>query len=203
MSSEEAAWNDALYAAAREVGSLESPAQLAKRGVRRVRCVPREKITALLDKALENALRRVTPANGEVSGLVDDMQAGWLGLVRGAQKLETVRAAMADHRKALTGELDALEGARGAESEGAIRDRDMAIDRLERRVAKLIASLDEVERALQRVLATREIDAGIASLYRVVQGLAMHDPRIEQKKAMMEEIFLANMELRASMQSSR
>lgn len=200
MSSDEAVWNDALYAAAREVGSLESPAELARRGVRRVRCVPREKITELLDKALENALRKHAASDGEMSGLVDEMQAGWLGLVRGAQKLESVRAAVADHRQALTGELDALAGERSTDPNSAIRDRDVAIERLERRVAKLIASLDEVERALQRVLATREIDAGIASLYRVVQGLALTDPRADQKREMMQEIFLANMELRASMQ---
>jgi hypothetical protein len=41
------------------------------------------------------------------------------------------------------------------------------------------------------------LDAGIASLYRVVQGLSADAPQVDKKRALMEEIFRANMDLRS------
>jgi len=76
-----------------------------------------------------------------------------------------------------------------------IRQRDDHVDRLERRVAKLVRSLEETEEALKRIAAMKNIDPGIASLYRAVQGLSPDETNRALKKEMMEMIFRANVEL--------
>ena len=88
-----------------------------------------------------------------------------------------------------------LEQMRRRASAHLIRQRDDHVDRLERRVAKLVLSLEETERALNRVAAMKDIDPGIASLYKAVQGLSPEESNRALKKEMMEMIFKANVEL--------
>jgi len=208
MPSDESLWNDALFEAAREIGSPETPAQLSRRGVRRVRSVSREKLSSLLDRAVEKALKKRGLAEDEVSDLVDNMQAGVLDLLRGVKQVEIVRATMAGEQRALDGEFQAFvrDGAPDAiraeprsgprDLEREIRERDMEIERLQRRLAKLMAAFQETERAFQHALASKHLDAGIASLYRVVQGLSSNAQHLDQKRALIEEIFRANLDLR-------
>ena len=88
-----------------------------------------------------------------------------------------------------------LEEMRRRASAYQIRQRDDHVDKLERRVAKLVHSLEETEAALNRVAAMKNIDSGIASLYRAVQGLSPEESNRALKKEMMEMIFKANVEL--------
>ena len=67
------------------------------------------------------------------------------------------------------------------------------MDLLERRIAKLTSVLGVTESELRRVLAMKNIDAGVASLYQTVQGLTDSDPQGENKKALMGEIFQQNL----------
>jgi hypothetical protein len=67
------------------------------------------------------------------------------------------------------------------------------MDVLERRIAKLTSLLGVTESELRRVLAMKNIDAGVASLYQTVQGLVDGDPQAENKKALMGEIFQQNL----------
>ena len=76
-------------------------------------------------------------------------------------------------------------------------DHDRQVDVLERRVAKLNASLDATEKALKLMASKKDVDPGIASLFRTVQGLAVDAPLFEQKQMILESIFLANVELQA------
>jgi hypothetical protein len=205
-------WNEALWDAAREMTGAESPAELARRGVRRVRSVSREQLSALLDKAVEKALRKRGLGDEDVSDLVDNMQAGWLDLLRGVKQVEVARSALADQRRELEGEVGSLTLARGTGVEPAtsfvamndpsavaraLRERDSLIESLERRLAKVVKALEETERAFQQALASAHFDHGIASLYRVVQGLSADAPHVQQKRMLMEEIFRANLNLRA------
>ena len=75
------------------------------------------------------------------------------------------------------------------------------IDKLERRVSKLTESLGMTEAELKRVAAMKNIDLGIASIYRSVQGLTAGDDQFEAKQEMMKSIFEANLALRAEMTS--
>jgi GGDEF domain-containing protein len=67
------------------------------------------------------------------------------------------------------------------------------VDQLERRIAKLTSLLGVTEEELQRVLAMKNIDVGVASIYRTVQGLSNTDEQAQAKRAMMAEIFRSNL----------
>lgn len=77
--------------------------------------------------------------------------------------------------------------------EAQMAEHRAMVDQLERRVAKLTSLLGVTEEQLQRVLAAKTIDEGVASIYRTVQGLAADAAQAEQKKAMMGVIFKENL----------
>jgi hypothetical protein len=76
--------------------------------------------------------------------------------------------------------------------EAQMREHKRQVDMLEKRIAKLTGILGVTEEELQRVMAMKSIDAGVASIYKTVQGLGAGDPQKEEKKAMMAEIFQQN-----------
>lgn len=73
------------------------------------------------------------------------------------------------------------------------------ISQLERRVVKLTESLGLTEAELKRVAAMKNIDLGVASIYRTVQGLSGDNGDAEQKKDMLKNIFDANMLLKSQL----
>ena len=75
----------------------------------------------------------------------------------------------------------------------AARDRD--IDLLQRRVSKLSTSLEESEKRMVEIAALKNIDPGISSIYRDVQGLTDEDSMYKKKSALMTDIFKANLAL--------
>jgi Trp operon repressor len=216
MSTTDTVMNDALFGAAREVGSADTPSGLARRGIRRLRFVPKEKMAELLERAVEKIVAERLAKQEAVTELVDEVQSGAAALVRGVQEVEAARSDIAGHRHTLQDELAAILRERGrlpqlderpsdteSDIQRATRERDLAIDRLERRVAKLIATLEATELALQRALKTQSLDTGIASLHRAVHGLTESDPRAEQKRELMREIFRANVELYSAFERNR
>lgn len=72
------------------------------------------------------------------------------------------------------------------------------IDLLERRLAKLTGVLGVTEKELQRVMAMKAIDPGVASIYSEVQGLDLDGEMAETKAAMMTSIFEANVQLQGT-----
>jgi hypothetical protein len=75
------------------------------------------------------------------------------------------------------------------------------IENLERRITKLTNSLGATEAELLRVASMKDIDLGVSSIYRTVQGLKGEDEGIEAKKEMLKNIFDANVALRDAMKS--
>jgi len=75
------------------------------------------------------------------------------------------------------------------------------ISNLERRVSKLTESLGITEAELKRVAAMKNIDLGMASIFRTVQGLSGDEANAEQKKEMLKHIFEANIALRTQLAS--
>ena len=73
---------------------------------------------------------------------------------------------------------------------------DTEIANLERRIAKLVASIESMERALDQLAKTKDLETGIASIYRTVQGLSGGEQDGDQKRLMMAAMFAANIELR-------
>ncbi len=79
-------------------------------------------------------------------------------------------------------------------------DSEMQVEMLERRVKKLTAQLDETEQLLARVRSEKSSDdAGVASVYRTVQGLRGDEAAVEQRRALLREIFRHNLELRSEL----
>jgi len=76
--------------------------------------------------------------------------------------------------------------------------RDERIMHLERRITKLVTSLEHAEDAIARISKMKDVDLGVASLYRVVQGLSDKDGGFEAKEKMMTSIFEANVKLQQS-----
>lgn len=72
------------------------------------------------------------------------------------------------------------------------------VDRLERRIAKLMQKLEETELRLAQASATESVQAGVSSAYRNVQGLRGSERDYELKMSLMREILEANLELRRS-----
>lgn len=70
-----------------------------------------------------------------------------------------------------------------------------SLDVLQRRTAKLERSLQEARSALAYVSGMQHVDAGIASIYRAVQGLSLEDPQRDSKRAALESLFHANLTL--------
>ncbi len=70
------------------------------------------------------------------------------------------------------------------------------VDLLERRIAKLTKLLRQSEENLRRMAALKNIDPGIASMYRGIQGLSPGEDAWAFKKQLMTKIFQANLELK-------
>ena len=89
------------------------------------------------------------------------------------------------------------------EPQGSAEERELAhrreIELLERRIAKLTLRLTHTEDELARLAALQAMDPGIASVYRGVQGLSPLDAARSAKRALMQEIFQANLELKTAM----
>ena len=76
-----------------------------------------------------------------------------------------------------------------------LKENEEDIQNYERRISKLMESLSRTEEALSRLAKMKEGDPGIASIYRTVQGLAQNVEGFAKKRALLEEIFQANVVL--------
>ncbi|HHI67777.1 MAG TPA: hypothetical protein ENJ97_00465 [Planctomycetes bacterium] len=77
----------------------------------------------------------------------------------------------------------------------AMEERDEEAQRLRRRVAKLASSLEKAEEALRNYARNGQIDEGISSVFRTIQGLSPVDPEYKRKKEVLKDIFLSNLKL--------
>jgi len=69
------------------------------------------------------------------------------------------------------------------------------VEQLERRISKLMKSLELTEQALERVANAKDLEFGIESIYRDVQGLNAGEGDSERKQQMLAVIFEANLKL--------
>ena len=73
----------------------------------------------------------------------------------------------------------------------ALQDRE--VDILQRRIKKLGATLAATEEQLARASVERNVETGISSIYREVQGLDVSDQHAGKKRELMADIFRANL----------
>ena len=94
--------------------------------------------------------------------------------------------------------ISAVDGWRDSSLAQELTASQRQIDNLERRVRKLTDILDVTESELRRVAAMKQIDTGLSSIYRTVQGLSFDDPNAGMKKELMKSIFEANLALQGA-----
>lgn len=83
----------------------------------------------------------------------------------------------------------------------ALHDRE--VDNLQRRIRKLNENLAVTEHRLQHVASLKNVDPGISSIYREVQGLDESATQAGKKKEIMAEIFKANLKLQRKSSDSQ
>jgi hypothetical protein len=91
--------------------------------------------------------------------------------------------------------LSSLQSERDRSIEAQMSEHRGEVEQFERRIAKLTQSLELTEEELKRIAAAKNIDIGVESFYRTVQGLSASDDDYETKKELMSCIFAANFEL--------
>ena len=95
--------------------------------------------------------------------------------------------------------LDLVMGFVGEQRRQALEAREELQDRevgtLQRRITKLHSALEETESRLLKMTAIKNIDQGISSVFKEVQGLDETENRFGQKRALMTNIFEANIRL--------
>lgn len=109
---------------------------------------------------------------------------------------ETLAPLFKTERAATVARTRVLEALRLARTDGP-DERDQSIELLERRVRKLVESLESAERALAGLRALGAEDPGLSSIYREVQGLESGAGDARAKGQMLQKLFEANLELRA------
>ncbi|MFN9333941.1 MAG: hypothetical protein ACK6D1_15245 [Planctomycetota bacterium] len=121
----------------------------------------------------------------KVAAVVRELAGAGKGLVAASalesRVVELVQDVVADERRA--GEVVRKQ----------LADREVGM--LQQRIDKLSQALALTEHKLQQVSAQRSLDAGISSIYREVQGLAVDDTRVDAKKGMMAAIIAENLRL--------
>ena len=100
------------------------------------------------------------------------------------------------HKDAIRITMNVLAEEREQALERARADHETRIDQLKRRINKLNAKLNETETLLSRVRAESTMDPGVASEFRDVQGISDQAVFKEEKKALLQEIFTLNKELK-------
>jgi hypothetical protein len=91
--------------------------------------------------------------------------------------------------------LDSLQRERQKGVEEKTSAHGEELRRYELRIAKLTKSLEITEEELKRIAAMKNIDPGVASIYRTIQGLNAEDDHAGAKKEMLAGIFQANLAL--------
>jgi len=176
-------------------------------GARRVRALTRSQVVAEFEKTHGEILRRRQDWNGELEVLEQE-----LALARSAGAGESVLTSAEESalERALAADLERVLPARGAgvdlagivERErqrraqalaGAVQRERERIDQLERRMTKLRAEVAHLEEQLAELARQSEIDPGLPSIYRTVQGLSAAEAEREAKAAMLARIFEQNL----------
>jgi diguanylate cyclase (GGDEF)-like protein len=99
-------------------------------------------------------------------------------------------------RDSLTRLLFRLQDERVPLSHAELAEERRKNDILERRIAKLVSQLGITEEELKRIAQMKNIELGIASVYRDVQGLGGVESQGQRKREMMKEIFTANFQMK-------
>ena len=136
--------------------------------------VVEERVRAELERAVNDDPAVAAEIDERLQSMVDSVTADALSLAR--QEFE-------ERERSQQQELHSL------------RSGQADVDRLERRIAKLSAALEETERRLSEA-SSSNTGAGVASAFRSVQGLPETERDYDLKMSLLREIVEANLDLR-------
>ncbi|MCK5940447.1 MAG: hypothetical protein KAI24_00650 [Planctomycetes bacterium] len=91
--------------------------------------------------------------------------------------------------------MDVVDGERKSAEDARKALQDREVGNLQRRIKKLSDTLVSTEQRLAKVSAMKDVESGISSIYREVQGLDETDEQAGKKKELMANIFQANLKL--------
>jgi hypothetical protein len=75
------------------------------------------------------------------------------------------------------------------------RELEACLELEQRRIAKLVATLEKTEAVLARIARMKDVEHGLASIYRTVQGLSVDEGDYQRKLGLMRAIFDSNVRL--------
>lgn len=179
--------NEALENEANELRKLQQRAQDELDMLRRELGNAQHALEAKLAAAAVPAQARIAGENAE---LAERFYASFAALADvGGGNLEQLR----DGALAILLEFVTKERKATIAATEAARDRE--IELLQRRVTKLSSSLEESEKRMVEIAALKNVDPGISSIFRAVQGIDQSDAMYKRKSQLMAEIFRANVTL--------
>jgi len=170
----------------------------------------RRRIVAESEKArreLEHLLVQLRERRAQVGRIQDDLvaESRKSGLLQDEQLTQRIHAMFGgDEADAETARirdrilelvLHTVQTEREKVVDAQMTEHKREVDRFERRISKLTASLELTEEELHRIARMKDVDLGVASIYRDVQGLSLAEAAYEAKLEMMRCIFEANLEL--------
>jgi len=158
--------------------------------LRRDLSVQRQELEIKLEQGALSVANRYEGENAVIAAKVADVMKA-LASQKGEQGLSLALA----EEKVMELVMDVITGERKSADEARRALQDREVDLLQRRIGKLNETLGHTERRLQEVAAMKNLDGGISSIYREVQGLGDLDAQVAKKKELMAEIFKANLEL--------
>jgi hypothetical protein len=176
-------------------------------GTKRVRALTRNEVVAEFERTHGEILRRRQDWNGELDGLEQE-----LALARSAGEGDGALTIAEENalQQALAADLERVLPARGARVDlagilererqrraqalaGVVQRERERIDQLERRMAKLREEVVHLQEQLADVARQAQIDPGLPSIYRTVQGLSSAEADRAAKAAMLTRIFEQNL----------
>jgi len=149
-----------------------------------------------VNRAFLRAVRAERPRPGVLEVAAPPVPIAPVRVLDGAPAGNGEHATNGEH--AGNGELPA-NGSPPEPAEGSTAEHLRQIDLLQRRISKLTHLLEQTEAELRRIAALKDVDLGVASIYRSVQGLSAEAEAQALKRSLMQEIFQANLQLKTAM----
>lgn len=185
--------NEELESEASELRKLQTRAQDEVDMLRRELTTAKQNLDQKLAAAAVPAQVQIEGENAEMAKRFCEMFARVADVVPG--NFEQVR----DGALAMVLEFVGKERKANLAAKQAASDRE--VDLLQRRINKLTTSLEETEKRMQQLAALKNIDPGISSIYREVQGLDAGANDFKKKSTLMADIFKANLALQKKTQA--
>lgn len=178
----------------RQKSEVEKARERAEEEIDLMRRELSEKRQALKLRLAEDAVDLATRYDGEnavIAAKISDVVRSLASdsLANGDARSDSVEERLME----LVMDVVSSERERAEQAQKALQDRE--VSNLQRRIKKLSDTLETTERRLQHVSALKDVDDGISSIYREVQGIDDSDSNATKKKELMADIFKANLKL--------